>query len=127
MARSAKPKPCPDGMPRPWPGDRRDTAACSRMIWGQRAKANRREQPLAHDFQNRSPAAAIQHRMSERDGEHLVRPATHVIAVLAVDDVVEVAALVLTEAGVERCARYLRHLRQRWRRPRVLQLPNPLR
>ena len=43
--------------------------------------------------------------MIERDCEDLIRPARRVIALFAVDDVVEVAAVGVPEAAVERLAR----------------------
>ena len=47
--------------------------------------------------------------MPQRNSEHLVRPATHVIACLAVHDVIEIAAVVIPEPGVERRVRRLGH------------------
>ena len=42
--------------------------------------------------------------MIERNGEDLVRPACRVIPLLAIDDVVQVSALVVPEARIERLA-----------------------
>ena len=78
-----------------------------RMARRQRPQADRRQQPLAHDLHHRLPARAVEHRMVERDREQLVRPARRIVAVLAVDDVVEIAALLVPEALVERLARAL--------------------
>src|SRR6185503_15510362 len=44
---------------------------------------------------------AREHRMVQRQAEHLVRTAARVVAALAVDDVVQVAALGIPEAPVE--------------------------
>src|SRR4029079_5117616 len=46
----------------------------------------------------------VQHRMIQRDGEYLVGTARRVVAVFAVDDVVQVAAVRIPEARVERGA-----------------------
>ena len=43
--------------------------------------------------------------MVERDREHLIRPARRIVALLAVDDVVEIAALGVPEAALNESAR----------------------
>ena len=97
------------------------------VVGGQRAQADGGEQALLHDLQHRLPAAAVEHRMAERDGEYLVRPAARIFAMLAVDHIVEVAAFGIPEPGIEGRRAASAICDSGGDRARVLQLPHPLR
>ena len=67
----------------------------------QRPQADRRQQPLANDVEHRRPPLGVEDRVGQGDGEDLVRPASRVVAVFAVHDVVNVAAGRVPEAVVK--------------------------
>ena len=109
---------------------RAQVAEVARLVVGvagrERAQADRRQQPIAHDAHHRLPAVARQHRMRQRDREHLVRPALRIVAraPVGVDDVV---------AGSRRPAyqkrslndRRARSARSRYSRARVVRARRP--
>src|SRR5262249_56737002 len=73
-----------------------------RMTRGQRPQPDRRQQPLRYHAKYRLPSAFLQNRIRQREREDLIRPTRRVGAALAVDDLVEIPAPCLPDAGVER-------------------------
>src|SRR5204863_3006501 len=57
----------------------------------ERAWAIRRQEPLVHDVDDRTPTWGVEDGMWQRDREQLVRSDRSVVAVLRVDDVAEAA------------------------------------
>src|SRR5262245_16030887 len=59
------------------------------------------QEPRGDVIENRFPADSIENGMRQRDREDLIRPAGIVVALLAVNDVVEVPKIGIPEPGVE--------------------------
>src|SRR5439155_4623119 len=60
-----------------------------------------REEHATDSFEGRSGGGAVQERERQRQGEHLVRPQAHVVAVRTIDDVGEMAEVGAPEPGAE--------------------------
>ena len=71
------------------------------MARRQRPQAHRREQALLYDLEHWLPARWCKDGMAQGDGQDLIGPAGGVIALLAIDDIVQVAAGSVPEAVVE--------------------------
>src|SRR5204862_416067 len=67
------------------------------FVWRQRAQSDRRQQLGLDRIDDFRPTLFVEHRTRQRNREDLVRPERCIITVLAVDDVVEIAALVMPE------------------------------
>jgi hypothetical protein len=71
------------------------------MTRRQRPQAHRCEQTLLYDLEHRLPACWYEDGMAQGDGQDLIGPAGGVVALLAVDDIIQVPAGSLPEAVVE--------------------------
>src|SRR5688572_18469586 len=74
----------------------------------ERAQTDRRQQPIMNHLHYIRPALALEHRVVERNRQHLVRPAGGIVTLLTVDNVVEMTGRRVPEARVERATDPLR-------------------
>src|SRR5271154_681964 len=72
------------------------------------AQPDRRQQLLSYRGDDPLPTLLVEDRVFERDREDLVRSERVVVAILAIDNVVEIAAGRMPEAVIERSARLVR-------------------
>src|SRR5262249_11313690 len=77
----------------------------------QRAEPEWGQQPMLHHGKHGIPARRIEHGVPQRDRKHLIRSTGCIIAGLAINNIVEIAALREPEASVERRVSLFRVLR----------------
>src|SRR5262245_66681288 len=72
-----------------------------RLVRRQRPQAHRREQTLLYDREHRLPARWCEDGMAQGDSQDLIGPAGRVVALLPVNDIVQVLTRSVPEAVVE--------------------------
>src|SRR5262245_16582933 len=75
------------------------------MVQRERAKPERRHELVPRDVDHRLPSRAVEHWVRQRNGEELVRATCGIVAPVeigALDDIVEITALLVPEPFVER-------------------------
>ena len=106
--RSATARPCPGGRRRRGRRAAAVIGAIARVVGGERAQAERRQQRAAAGLDDGPCGLRPERPVRQRHGEQLIRPNRGVVALRAVDDVEEAAAVGAHEPPRERRRRRCR-------------------
>src|SRR5262249_15533673 len=83
--------------------------------WRERAQTERGQEPFGGHIEHGYPFFLVEDRVLKREREQLVGAAGRVVSVLAINHVVEIAALRVPESLIERLAKFFGPLDERFR------------
>ena len=71
------------------------------VLWRKRAQSARRQQVRGHNVQNGAPVRSIQHGVAQRKRQKLIRAETAIVAIIAINYIIQLATRGIPETLVE--------------------------